>query len=159
MEKILYPNRMQSPLRIAEGLVCVVLGLLVPIEPGFFRLLAVAAGIALMLPGFGSLKLDESGFTFRNLFGAKTMPWTDIDSFLVITQRVLYFIPVNRMVGWRLTKAKRPMVLRATGLLVPYDAVFPNTYGMKAAELAALLEVWRVRAATRAGYEPKVTTI
>lgn len=158
MEKILYPNRMQSPLRIAGGLMCVILGLTIPIE-AFFRLIAVAGGIALMLPGYGSLKLDESGFTFRSLFGEKTTPWVDIESFLVVTQRVMYFIPVNRMVGWRFTSAKRPIVLKATSLLVPYDALLPNTYGMKAQELASLLEAWRVRAAARSVYEPKVTTI
>ena len=158
MEKILYPNRMQSPLRIAGGLLCVLLGLTVPIEP-FFRLLAVAGGIVLMLPGYGSLKLDESGFTFRSLFGEKTTPWTDIENFLVVTQRILYFIPVNRMVGWKFTQAKRPIILKATGLLVPYDAVLPNTYGMKAAELAGLLEEWRLRYGTRQNVEPIVVKI
>ena len=156
MEKILYPNRMQSPWRITGGLFCVILGLTVAVEPGFFRLLAVAGGIGLMLPGFGSLKLDESGFAFRSLFGEKTMPWTDIDSFLVVTQRILYFIPVNRMVGWKFTKAKRPIILKATGLLVPYDALLPNTYGMKAAELAALLEELRLRHSRRQSVEPLV---
>jgi hypothetical protein len=63
---------------------------------------------------------------------------------VVVTQRALGFIPISRMVGWRYTKdAKRPAILKVTGAILHYDALLPDSYGMKAQELAALMEAWR----------------
>jgi len=147
MEKILYPKWFQNRPRLVLGLFCIIAGLTFPSDSSLFRLVAVAGGIACVIPGFGSLKLDDQGFTYRTLAGTKSWQWTDIDSFFVVTQRALVFIPINRMVGWKFSKTyKKPLILKASSLLVPFDALLPYTYGMTPAELAALLEAWRLRA-------------
>ena len=68
-------------------------------------------------------------------------------SILVVTQRYWGFVPVNRMVGWTYAKSyKRSVLLKASSALVGFDALLPNTYGMKARDLAAFMEAWRPRA-------------
>jgi len=147
MEQTLYPPRMKSPWRIALGLFCLWAAFTFHFESGFMRFLALLGGIFSLMPGYGWLKLDQDGFTFKSLFSTSTTPWANVESFGVITYRALVFIPINRQVGWRIAKnVKRPMIQKAAGALARYDAVLPDTYGMKATELADLLEAWRVRA-------------
>lgn len=73
----------------------------------------------------------------------------DVGSFRVVTYRIWGLIPVSRNVGWTFAQNyQRSIVMKATNAMVPFEALLPSTYGMKAAELAALLETWRLQAVT-----------
>ena len=53
-------------------------------------------------------------------------------------------IPVNRMVGWTYARSyQKSTILKASRVMVDFDALLPDTYGMKAVDLAALMEAWR----------------
>ena len=48
------------------------------------------------------------------------------------------------MVGWTYARSyQKSTVLKASRVMVDFDALLPDTYGMKAADLAALMEAWR----------------
>jgi hypothetical protein len=126
-----------------------------------FGLMVLAAAAAVrfqVLPGKAWLRLDEQGFTMRH-FGRETiMPWTDVEHFVVITQRWM-LIPIRRTVGYRFSRArKRNVFLKAAGAITGFEAQFPSNYGLKAQELAALMETSRERAAIHAE-GPRVTII
>ncbi len=99
-------------------------------------------------PGMGRLKLDDHGFTFSfPLRGEKTMKWSDVGSFVVITKRAYGIVPVHRGVGWKYSESyRRSGAMKAVGWLAGFDGQFPSTYGLKAQELAALLETTRQQA-------------
>ena len=56
-------------------------------------------------------------------------------------------IPVNRMVGWTYARSYQKVHdVEGVRVMVNFDALLPDTYGMKAADLTALMEAWRQRA-------------
>ena len=89
----------------------------------------------MLLPGAGSLELDESGFTVCSLFRRRFTPWSAVEGF-GLTQIVL-----RKYVGVTLTPAGRE-ALRLSRLntrLVGFDDALPDTYGRTAEQLAALM--------------------
>ncbi|MES2708051.1 MAG: hypothetical protein V4726_15775 [Verrucomicrobiota bacterium] len=92
------------------------------------------------------LRLDEKGFTFCALFRSHTVPWAVVQEF------GMPHVGVNRRVAWNYTsgypdhKKSRSAVKSLSG----FEAALPDTYGMKARDLAILLESWRQKSvATR----------
>jgi hypothetical protein len=102
------------------------------------------------IPGGAFLKLDRQGFTVCYWFKETSYRWSDIAEFKVITYRYMGIIPYRRLVGFRYTESsgKRHLVLRIAGAFARFDRALPDTYGMKAKELALLLERWRLGAVT-----------
>ena len=109
--------------------------------------LGVCVAVANMLPGAAYLRLDEGGFTFCSLFRAHTVPWSAVAEFGVFTIRR------NQMVGWNyVSPYEKPSRLRGVNRgLCGFDAGLPNIYGMKAVELAELMESGRVRCGAGTG--------
>jgi hypothetical protein len=97
-----------------------------------------------LLPGAAWLDIDSQGFTVRYWFKEERFRWTDIKAFKVMTQR-LFFIPVMRSVGFTFSETypKRNVVLRIAGAIAAFDRRLADNYGMKARELAGLLELCR----------------
>lgn len=102
------------------------------------------------IPGGAFLKLDQQGFTACYWFKETSYRWSDIAEFRVITYRYLGIIPFRRVVGFRYTDSsgKRHLALRIVGAIARFDRALPDTYGMKAKELALLLERWRLSGVT-----------
>lgn len=102
---------------------------------GVFILAASIFGLQL-LPGASYLELTHEGFTVSTLYRKKSFAWHEVDSFVVV------MIGLNRMVGWNFTTnstnagTKMGTVSKS---LSGCEAALPETYGMKPAALAALL--------------------
>ncbi len=114
--------------------------------PGIvFLFLAVERCLA-YIPGGAFLKLNQEGFTACYWFKETSYRWSDIAEFKVITYRYMGIIPVRRIVGFRYTEnsGKRHLALRIVGAIARFDRALPDTYGMKAKELALLLDRWRL---------------
>jgi hypothetical protein len=98
----------------------------------FFLILAIQ-----LLPGYSCLRLEQAGFTFNGLFRSHTVKWTEIEKFTVI----------RKMVGLKLSadykgkKFRRSTALSSAGIAV----ALPDTYGMNAEQLAALMNSLKVQ--------------
>ena len=113
----------------------------------FICFIAILITAASLIPGAMSLKLSSQGFTIRNWFKEESFRWSDVKEFRIITYRYLGFIPIRRSVGFRFSDTyKRNVLRRIAGVLVAFDRILPDNFGMKAKELAALLEATRLQA-------------
>jgi hypothetical protein len=151
MEKCLYP----SPRRLGLLFFSCLLFLTLTtrhrggVMPAFICFLGVLVYALPLLPGAAWLKLNSQGFTARNWFKEETFRWTDIKEFKLITTYYMGVIPVGRSVGFTFSEnyPKRNVLLRIAGTLAQFDRKLTDNYGMKAQELAALLESCRLEAA------------
>jgi len=110
----------------------------------FFGLCAVVAAIQLVFPS--TLTLTTDGFTFTALRRRVTRRWNDIDSFAPVRASAL-----SGVVGITLAASaeQRSGVRKAARNIWGYDGgALPDTYGMTAGELAALMNEWRDRYGT-----------
>lgn len=128
------------------GVCCLLASTFLIFRNSFLGSVGLFAGIFWLMPASGgSLKLDREGFTYPNgLFGEKTTRWCEVSAFKVITHYVAGFIPVRRYVGWTLVSSQTSIAGKAVGWLAGFNASLQQNYGMKAAELAALLEEYRL---------------
>jgi len=87
-----------------------------------------------MHPSASYLTLGADGFTWCALFRRRFVPWSEVEEFAVVGTR-------KHRVGWRATgDHRRAGVSRMIANdLKCLDAGFPETYGMKPAELAAMM--------------------
>jgi hypothetical protein len=158
MEKIVY---LRSKWRIAQSALCGLLsfyfltksfrtGSANPLPWLVFLFLAVERCLG-FIPGGAFLKLDREGFTVCYWFRETRYRWCDIAEFRVITYRYMGIIPIRRRVGFRYTESsgKRHLALRIAGAIARFDRALPDTYGMKAKELALLLDRWRLGSVTQ----------
>ena len=92
-------------------------------------------------PKAAYLHLAPEGLTFCSLFRAHTVPWAQIQEFGAI------HIGPNPMVAWNFKpEARDTGTVRAVSRsLYGFESALPDTYGMKAQELADLLEGLRQR--------------
>lgn len=92
-------------------------------------------------PSAAYLRLEATGFTFCSLFRARSVLWRDIQNFGVWKNRG------NRMVTWNWVASysgggrARSLSRAVSGS----DAALPDTYGLKAAELADVMNTLRNR--------------
>ncbi|GAB4405420.1 MAG: hypothetical protein OHK0021_17450 [Bryobacter sp.] len=144
MEKML-KSPLWSKQQVVLAVASLLCGLLLMGKNPTMGMVGLLSGVFLLIPGLGgTLKLDGKGITYRNgMFGDKTTPWSEVEEFCVITQTMLSFIPVRRSVGWKTVRSKTSMAGKAVGFLAGFNAQLPSNYGMKAQELAALLELHR----------------
>lgn len=97
-----------------------------------------------LVPGASYLRLESQGMVVRSFYRTHTTPWADIAGFGVMT------LPRTdrELVGWNYMPGRgKPSFLRefdfaAYGL----EVALPDTYGMDAEDLAALLQSIRDRA-------------
>ncbi len=146
---VLYPSRAKAILLLLVSLAFVV-SMIVShgIERGiagsfvvlFFGLCAIVFIIQL-IPGASHLKLSEDGFSVRALFRkSKSYSWSNVSDFRAVTaspgRKIVVFDSLGNSTTLR--KMNRAVVGATDGL--------PDTYGMKAEELADLMNSCRSRA-------------
>ena len=157
-EKILYPGRGRA---FFLTVFCAIFSFVGIDAGGTGWILGVLAGAGALiffsnlLPGAARLKLDAQGFSYRMAFREHRHNWTDIESFGVLTRRYLGVIPFSRKVCFSFTanhKKTRALVIRMAATVTRFDGQLPDNYGLKARDLAALMESWRVRAANSSAY-------
>ncbi len=114
----------------------------------------VIGGLAVLVFGFAAivlavclhprsafLTLTSEGFTFAALFRKNYVAWSTVQSFATVR------IGLNRMVGWNYVPEFREStsVRRANLAMTGIEAALPDTYGMTADELCALMNEVRER--------------
>ena len=107
----------------------------------FFGGCAAVAAIQVVLRP--TLALTADGFTFTSLGRRVTRRWQDVDSFVAVRISAL-----SGVVGIRLAVSSERFSgpRRVARGIVGFDGgALPDTYGMKADELAALMNDWRGR--------------
>jgi hypothetical protein len=106
----------------------------------FFGLCAVVGAVSLH-PRASYLELTEQGFAFASLFRRASVPWRDVQGFVTVR------IQLNHMVGWNYVPGFQgaEAMRKASTALAGVQAALPDTYGMSAEALAALLNDFRSR--------------
>ena len=108
----------------------------------FFGACALIAAVQLVMGS--TLALDPDGFTTRSFGRSVTRRWTDVESFVLISPSAF-----NQIVGINFPADHAlPGVRKVTRGLLGYESALPDTYGMKARHLAALMNEWRARYVT-----------
>jgi hypothetical protein len=98
-----------------------------------FGLGAGALGFVL-LPNSSFLRLDPEGFTIRANFRERVYRWKDIDAFAVVPFGMFKLVAFSGANAFAASGHPR------------LGGALPDTYGMRAEDLATTLEEWRVRA-------------
>ncbi len=111
---------------------------------GVFGLGSLAAVIVL-LPGSSYLKIRADGFVFGTMFRRHHLPWTAVGPFSMSQVG-----PQTMVVFDILDPARLPRGAKFATAVAGANAGLPDTYGMKPAELAAILNAARDRALERA---------
>ena len=116
----------------------------VVLAAAFFGVAAVAFAV-MLLPGAAYLRLDAEGFTTCSLFRSRRTSWADVGAFGV-TQ-----VSGQEMVGYdsATDAARRPRLAALNAGLSGFTSALPDTYGLGAANLAALMNEARSRALGR----------
>ena len=102
--------------------------------------LGVVVAIVTLLPGASYLELRRDGFEFSSLYRKWFQRWSDVDEFF--PRR----IATNVMVCWNFAPGYvgQARGRKVSAGLTGVEAGLPDTYGMPAAELAALMNRWRL---------------
>jgi len=122
------------------------------IGTAFFGFGAIVFGV-LLLPGAAWLRLEPAGFTVCHLFRKRFTPWSDVSEFGVV------MAGRNELVGYDSRSAAENSPRRAalSRSLSGYNSALPDTYGPRAAQLAALLNEVLRRVHRATGPESAVT--
>lgn len=106
---------------------------------GFFGLGVVVALIAL-IPGSGFLRLEPEGMSVRSLYRTWRVAWADVEDFYVAS------VAGREMVCWEYAAgfSGQPLGRAFSRAISGVEAGLPDTYRIPAAELASLLNEWRV---------------
>lgn len=99
----------------------------------FFGLGVIVSGVA-VLPGSGYLRLTPDGFEQRTMFRTSLVSWRHIDHFESASGSVGVVYDPDHAPDANSRKANR--------LVLGVDGVLTDTYGMKADDLAALMNDW-----------------
>ncbi len=119
-----------------------------PLVIGFliaFFAVGAAASFMMLLPGSAYLLLTPGGFTARTIFKSRTFRWAEIEAFDVMAFRgaklvVFTFSPQGKL---RVVESRWRKLNQAIG---GGDDNLPDTYGMSAEALAALMNKWKSNA-------------
>ena len=153
---VLRPSRLGS-LLIALGCAVAVRGLwairneadrlTVWLALAFFGFGALLGTIRL-IPGASYLRLDPQGFTFCAMFRRQTTAWTDASEFGVSERdavRAYSTVGFNFMPGYGKNLEGRELTKKVMG----WEGTIPGKYGLRATELAELMNEWRQRYGNR----------
>jgi hypothetical protein len=103
--------------------------------------LGTLVSVVQLLPNASYLLLTDRGFTVRSIYRSGFVEWGEIGFFTTAT------IATNRMVVFNYSshfdRAMRARQFART--LAGFDGALPDTYGMRAEDLATLLNDWRKR--------------
>ena len=101
----------------------------------FFGLCTLVSVVAL-LPGASTLTLTRENFVVVSLYRRWALPWLETDDFAVIHAG-------RRMVGYNAASLGRKRLGRANLAVAGRSGALPDSYGLKAEELALLMTLWR----------------
>lgn len=161
----LYPNRSKAIWMLLLAVAFVACGIFIGIEGDPYGYLVAAffgLGIPVfliqMLPDSAFLTIDEKGIVGANLFQKFSFAWSDIDEFFVVRMQT-HGISVHEMVGFNFVSTyDRARVARTlTKVTARCEGALPDTYGMKAADLAHLLNM-RLRQAKSETSRAQIST-
>ena len=95
----------------------------------------------LLIPGSAYLRLDKTGFTVCSLFKVHSTRWHEVDSFEVgtIVGRKLVVFNFSDLYG------RQKLARKLSSAISGYQGALPETYGLSAEELSAMLNDWRQR--------------
>ena len=97
-----------------------------------------------LIPGSTYLHVDQTGFTFCNLFRKTTLPWSAVEEFFVVTLKQEPGMKVHEMVGYNFVPGYEGSRIgrRFSQLIGECEGALPDKYGMKADELAEFMNDW-----------------
>lgn len=105
---------------------------------GFFGLTALLA-VAMLVYGHANLRLAEDGFAVGRIWRDAAYRWTDVSPFEIVSihgsGRVGFDVPGDHGILANLARKQ-----------FGASAILPDSYGMKAEELADLMNAWRTAA-------------
>jgi hypothetical protein len=103
----------------------------------FFGLCAAVAVVTL-LPGAAYLRLEREGFVMCSLYRADRLRrWDEVTAFHV------HSTPGGAQVGFDFAPGAEPAGSGIARALAGVEGGLPSTYGLKAEELAELMNLWR----------------
>ena len=117
---------------------------LLPLALICFGLGTLIAAVA-MLPGAGRLTLDRDGFEAKSMFRGFRARWQNVGGFATASLPPLG----HTLVVYDDVSLAQGMVAAANVKLTGRNAALADTYGLKADQLASLMESWRERAVSR----------
>jgi hypothetical protein len=96
----------------------------------------------LLVPGSAYLRLDDTGFTVCSLFRVHTIRWCEVDSFEVGT------IARRKSVVFNFSNLypRQKLLRKLSSAISSHEGALPETYGLSAEELSAMLNDWRQHA-------------
>ena len=153
-EKVFVPNKYKSIPLIVVSLVFVYLGVIMISEkPLQGWLTSVFFGICLLVfviqlfPGSTQLKLTPEGFVMTSLFRSHLIRWKDVTRFrtgyLFFTKTVFF--------NYSERKYQQHSAIKLSKIIAGSDNALPSTYGVKASELAAILNEWKKKYGNEVG--------
>jgi hypothetical protein len=148
---VLNGRRLRPAILLVASAIFALVGVLVfAVAPGgrvggvvVFLFFGGCAAVAILQLVLGSqLTLTAEGFTVRSLGRQVTRRWQDVESFVVVRASAF-----TNIVGIRLLAAPGgdTFLTRAARNVFGYQGALPDTYGMKANDLAALMNEWLSR--------------
>lgn len=112
---------------------------------GWWLTLFFGASALLFLIGVAAgenyLRLTPAGFEVRTFFRSHFYRWQDVLGFGVARLHIHRYVTIFMMPEYIETLRGREASAAMTGV----EGMLPDTYGMRAEDLAELLEQWRVR--------------
>ena len=143
LPQTLYPSRLKFALLAFISLVFVAIGFLVRNDgnpTAAYLLMAIfglgfVVSIIQLIPGSASLTLDRDGFTTSSLFKKSTIRWHDIARFGVARIRRRKMVTLHYDRGYVGQETSRSIARQLTGA----EGALPDTYGLKAEDLADLM--------------------
>lgn len=110
---------------------------------GWFVFLFFAAGaltgLVQLLPNSSFLLLTYEGFTVRSLFRTYSTRWSEVKGFVPAQISRSKLVAYDFAEGYSQKTTSRSIAKSMSG----YEAALPDTYGMKAEELADLMNQWK----------------
>lgn len=142
---VLRPSRLKLVGFLVFSLLVVTEGIFIlkspgqPAAAGWACVILFGAGAlvmaVMMIPGASYLRIERDGFTICALYRARLVPWSTVRGFGVT--RLIR----RQVVGISLTPGSRVPagIARLNASRLGYEGMLPDTYGMSASALAALM--------------------
>jgi len=150
-EKTLYPGKFKNIFLLLISIIFTVGGIFMLMDgetfgwfvSGFFGICLIVAIIGL-LPNANYLKLDKNGFEMCTLFKKSAYRWEDIQLFRSGKVHVKTMVMFNFSEDFQKHKTMRKVNAKIAGK----EGALPDTYGLKAEELADLMNDYRQKHTT-----------
>lgn len=107
--------------------------------PAIFFGLGILVSIITMLPNASYLKLHRNGFTQVTMFRSSTFRWEDVREFSVGSVGLNKMVMLDFVPSWHESSKLKDVAHSMSG----HDGALPDTYGLSAEKLVALLQEWK----------------